>query len=54
MSKSFIRVLSLISISGDSASYFLEMIMLIAFVGNSAQTNIMVGKAKCPVLVREH
>ena len=46
--KLFIRFLFLISISEDSASYFLEMIMLTDSVGNRAQTNIMVVKTTYP------
>ena len=40
----YIRFLFSISISGDSSSYFLEMIMLIGSVGNMTQTKIIVGK----------
>ena len=42
--KLFICFLFLISISGDSAYYFLEMSMLTVSVDNMTQTNIMVGK----------
>ena len=44
ISKLCIRFLSLINISEESASYFLEMIMIIGSVGSKTQTNIMVGK----------
>ena len=47
-SKLCIRFLFSISISGDSSSYFLEMIMLIGSVGNMTQTKIMVGKKTYP------
>ena len=51
------RFLFSISISGDSSSYFLEMIMLIGSVGNMTQTKIIVGKktyrirAQCVFLI---
>ena len=41
ISKLFICIVFLINISGDSTSYFLEMIMLISSVGNKTQTNII-------------
>ena len=38
----------LISISGDSSSYFLDMIMLIGSAGNITRTKIMAGKKTYP------
>ena len=40
----FIHFLFPISISGDSESYVIDMIMLIGSVGKMTQTNIMVIK----------
>ena len=44
----YVYVSILVSISVDSSSYFLEMIMLIGSVGNTTQTKIMVGKKTYP------
>ena len=45
-----IRFLFSISMSGDSSSHFLEMIMLFGSIGSMTQTTIMVGKKTYPGL----